>query len=177
MSLADGQQTTGEAFTTQVIVEIDGKSVLTKFIIIPKTKGNRTLLGTDLCSSDGLILDVMNACWFFWETIIPTSTHLVKNWTPSKSEKMSCNTCQLREGEVTSLTLPRRRNLTSRWNHFKMSGNKGGSNKHVRAPHQNGNSPPISVSIIPLRKRGRPTKVQQTPGSSSGRRRNQRRRM
>ncbi|PRD18343.1 UNVERIFIED_CONTAM: hypothetical protein NCL1_60913 [Trichonephila clavipes] len=33
-----------------------------------------------------------------------------------------------------------------------------------------GNSPPITVPIIPLCKRGRPAKVPQTPGFSSGRR-------
>ncbi|GFS58799.1 hypothetical protein TNCV_4271091 [Trichonephila clavipes] len=32
------------------------------------------------------------------------------------------------------------------------------------------NSPPISVPIVPLRKRSRPPKDPQTPGSSSGRR-------
>ncbi|GFV63246.1 uncharacterized protein TNCV_1731861 [Trichonephila clavipes] len=65
MSLADGQQTTGEALTTQVFVEIEGRSVLTKFIILPKAKGNRTLLGTDFLSSAGLVLDVKNPCWYF----------------------------------------------------------------------------------------------------------------
>ncbi|GFV00683.1 uncharacterized protein TNCV_1385041 [Trichonephila clavipes] len=36
VSLADGQQTTGEALTTQVMVEIEERSFLTKFIILPK---------------------------------------------------------------------------------------------------------------------------------------------
>ncbi|GFT44578.1 retrovirus-related Pol polyprotein from transposon 17.6 [Nephila pilipes] len=67
MSLADGQQTTGEVFTIQVMIEIGGRSVQTKFIIFPKAKGNRTLLGTDFLSSAGLILDVKNACWYFWD--------------------------------------------------------------------------------------------------------------
>ncbi|GFX31949.1 uncharacterized protein TNCV_3408631 [Trichonephila clavipes] len=67
MILADGQQTTGEALTTQVMVEIDGRSILTKFIILPKAKGNRTLLGTDFLSSAGLVLDVKNTCWYFWD--------------------------------------------------------------------------------------------------------------
>ncbi|GFX13907.1 uncharacterized protein TNCV_3422181 [Trichonephila clavipes] len=71
MSLEDGQQTTGEALTTQVIVEIEGRSVLTKFIILPKAKGNRTLLGTDFLSSAGLVLDVKNTCWYFWDTPTP----------------------------------------------------------------------------------------------------------
>ncbi|GFU30115.1 retrovirus-related Pol polyprotein from transposon opus [Nephila pilipes] len=65
MSLADGQQTTGELFTTQVMIEIEGRSVLTRFIILPKAKGNRTLLGTDFLIFTGLILDVKNACWYF----------------------------------------------------------------------------------------------------------------
>ncbi|GFQ86284.1 retrovirus-related Pol polyprotein from transposon opus [Trichonephila clavata] len=67
MSLADGQQTTGEALTTQVMIEIEGRSVLTRFIILPKAKGNRTLLGTDFLSSADLVLDVKNACWYFWD--------------------------------------------------------------------------------------------------------------
>ncbi|GFW96391.1 uncharacterized protein TNCV_2294631 [Trichonephila clavipes] len=66
MSLADGQQTTGEALTTQVMVEIEGRSVLTKFIILTKAKGNGILLGTDFLSSAGLVLDVKNTCWYFW---------------------------------------------------------------------------------------------------------------
>ncbi|GFT98424.1 retrovirus-related Pol polyprotein from transposon 17.6 [Nephila pilipes] len=104
MSLADGQQTTGEVFTTQVIIEIDGGSVLTRFIILPKTKGNRTLLGTDFLSSAGLILDVKNACWYFWDN--PTHKYPFGEEldTPSIAEKMSSNTCQLREGEGESLT-------------------------------------------------------------------------
>ncbi|GFT17360.1 hypothetical protein NPIL_268861 [Nephila pilipes] len=63
MSLADGQQTTGEALKTQVMVEIERRSVLTKFIILPKTKENRIMLLTDFLSSAGLVLDVKNACW------------------------------------------------------------------------------------------------------------------
>ncbi|GFX45621.1 uncharacterized protein TNCV_176141 [Trichonephila clavipes] len=104
MSLEDGQQTTGEALTTQVMVEIEGRSVLTKFIILPKAKGNRTLLGTDFLSSAGLVLDVKNTCWYFWDN--PTHNYPFGEEldTPSIVEKMSSNTCQLREGEGESLT-------------------------------------------------------------------------
>ncbi|GFW77464.1 retrovirus-related Pol polyprotein from transposon opus [Trichonephila clavipes] len=96
MSLADGQQTTGEVFTTQVMVEIEGRSVLTKFIIFPKAKGNRTLLGTDFLSSDGLVLDVKNTCWYFWDN--PTHKYPFGEEldTPSIVEKMFSNTYQLR---------------------------------------------------------------------------------
>ncbi|GFU14357.1 uncharacterized protein TNCV_3097671 [Trichonephila clavipes] len=67
MSLADGQQNTGEVLLTQVMAEIEGRSVLTKFIILPKAKGNRTLLGTYFLSSAGLVLDVKNTCCYFWD--------------------------------------------------------------------------------------------------------------
>ncbi|GFV62037.1 retrovirus-related Pol polyprotein from transposon opus [Trichonephila clavipes] len=126
MSLADGQQTTGEALTTQVMVDFEGRSVLTKFIILPKAKENRTLLGTYFLSSAGLVLDVKNTCWYFWDN--PTHKYPFGEEldTPSIVEKMSSNTCQLREGEGKKLTsVPRRRNLTSYWNPSKMSSNQG----------------------------------------------------
>ncbi|GFY25349.1 transposon Tf2-8 polyprotein [Trichonephila clavipes] len=99
MSLTDGQQTTGEVLTTQVIVEIEGRSVLTKFIILPKAKGNKTFLGTDFLSSAGLVLDVKNTYWYFWDN--PTHKYPFGEEldTPSLVEKMSRNTCQLREVE------------------------------------------------------------------------------
>ncbi|GFS59380.1 hypothetical protein TNCV_3725301 [Trichonephila clavipes] len=96
MSLADGQQTTGEALITQIMVEIQGRShtVLTKFIILLKAKENRTLLGTDFLSSAGLVLDVKNTCWYFWGN--PTHKYPFGEEldTPSIVEKMSSNTCQ-----------------------------------------------------------------------------------
>ncbi|GFW25906.1 uncharacterized protein TNCV_2977401 [Trichonephila clavipes] len=103
VSLADSQQTTGEVLTTQVMVEIEGRSVLTKFIILPKAKGNRTLLGTDFLSSAGLILDVKNACWYFWDNPTHNSPFGEDSDTPSIAEKMSSNTCQLRVGEGENL--------------------------------------------------------------------------
>ncbi|GFV85249.1 hypothetical protein TNCV_928801 [Trichonephila clavipes] len=111
MSLADGQQTTGEPLTTQVMVEIEGRSVLTKFIILPKAKGNRTLLGTDFLSSAGLVLDVKNTCWYFWDN--PTHKYPFGEEldTPSIVEKMSSNTCQLREGEGENLTSAQKEKL------------------------------------------------------------------
>ncbi|GFS93454.1 hypothetical protein NPIL_387111 [Nephila pilipes] len=62
MSLANGQQTTGEPLTTQVIVEIERRSILTRFIILLNAKGNRTLQGTYFLSSAGLVMDMKNAC-------------------------------------------------------------------------------------------------------------------
>ncbi|GFT33836.1 uncharacterized protein NPIL_429481 [Nephila pilipes] len=51
-------------------------------------------------SSAGLILDVKNACWYFWDN--PTHKYPFGEEldTPSIAEKMSGNNCQLREGKV-----------------------------------------------------------------------------
>ncbi|GFT73286.1 retrovirus-related Pol polyprotein from transposon opus [Nephila pilipes] len=89
MSLADGQQTTGEVFRTQVMIEIEGRSVLTRFIILSKAKRNRILPGTDFLNSVGLIMDVKNACWYFWDN--PTHKYPFGEEldTPSIAEKMS----------------------------------------------------------------------------------------
>ncbi|GFV81899.1 uncharacterized protein TNCV_1057861 [Trichonephila clavipes] len=146
MNLADGQQTTGEAFTTQVMVEIEGRSVLTKFIILPKAKRNRTLLGTDFLSSDGLVLDVKNTCWYFWDN--PTHKYPFGEEldTPSIVEKMSSNTCQFREGEGESLTSAQKEKLNLLLESFQNVFEPGGEATNILEHHINaGNSPPLSV--------------------------------
>ncbi|GFY44177.1 retrovirus-related Pol polyprotein from transposon 17.6 [Trichonephila inaurata madagascariensis] len=94
------------------MVDIEGRSVLNKFIILPKAKGNRTLLGTDFLGSAGLVLDVKNTCWYFWDN--PTHKYPFGEEldTPSIAEKMSSNTYQLREGENESLTFVQKQKLT-----------------------------------------------------------------
>ncbi|GFR05637.1 retrovirus-related Pol polyprotein from transposon opus, partial [Trichonephila clavata] len=99
MSLADSQQTTGDALTTQGMIEIEGRSILTKFIILPKAKGNKTLLRTDFLISVGLILDVKNVYWYFWDNPTHKYPFVKESDTLSIAEEMSSNTCQLREGE------------------------------------------------------------------------------
>ncbi|GFV07381.1 retrovirus-related Pol polyprotein from transposon 412 [Trichonephila clavipes] len=125
MSLADGQQTTGEALTTQVMVEIEGRSVLTKFIILPKAKGNRTLLGTDFLSSTGLVLDVKNACWYLWDNPTHKYPFCEELDTASIDEKMSSNICQLREGEGESLTSVQKEKLNLLLKSFQNVFNQG----------------------------------------------------
>ncbi|GFY03919.1 transposon Tf2-8 polyprotein [Trichonephila clavipes] len=144
MSLADVQQTTGEVLTTQVRVEIEARSGLT--IILPKAKGNRTLLGTDFLSSAGLVLDVKNTCWYFWDN--PTHRYPFGEEldTPSIVEKMSSNTCQLREGEGESLTSAQKEKLNLLLESFQNVFEPGGEATNILDHHINsGKSPPISV--------------------------------
>ncbi|GFV81855.1 transposon Tf2-8 polyprotein [Trichonephila clavipes] len=146
MSLADDQQITGEVLTTQVMVEIEGRSVLTKFIILPKAKGNRALLGTDFLSSAGLVLDVKNTCWYFWDN--PTHKYPFGEEldTPSIFEKMSSNICQLREGEGESLTSAQKEKLNLLLESFQNVFEPGGEATNILEHHINtGNNPPISV--------------------------------
>ncbi|GFY46652.1 uncharacterized protein TNIN_302581 [Trichonephila inaurata madagascariensis] len=67
--------------------------------------------GTDFLSSAGLVLDVKNTCWHFWDN--PTHKYPFGKEldTPSVAEKMSSNTCQLREGEGESLTSAQKEKL------------------------------------------------------------------
>ncbi|GFX82278.1 retrovirus-related Pol polyprotein from transposon 297 [Trichonephila clavipes] len=130
MILAVGQQTTGEALPTEVMVEIEGRSVLTKFLILPKAKGNRTLLGTYFLSSTGLVLDVKNTCWYLWDNTTHKYPFGEELDTPSIVEKMSSNTCELREGEES----------------FQNVFERGREATNILEHHINtGNSPPISV--------------------------------
>ncbi|GFY12521.1 uncharacterized protein TNCV_2447121 [Trichonephila clavipes] len=150
MSLADGQLTTDEALTTQVMVEIEGRSVLTKFINLPKAKGNRTLLGTDFLSSAGLVLDMKNTCSYFWDN--PTHKYPFGEELDTSYivEKMSSNTCQLREGEGESLTsvcvCAQKEKLNLLLESFQNVFEPGGEATNILERHINtGNSPPISV--------------------------------
>ncbi|GFT27428.1 retrovirus-related Pol polyprotein from transposon 17.6, partial [Nephila pilipes] len=58
----------------------------------------------DFLSSVGLVLDVKNACWYFWDNPIHEYPLGEELDTPSIAEKMSSNTCQLREVEGEKLT-------------------------------------------------------------------------
>ncbi|GFX94631.1 CCHC-type domain-containing protein [Trichonephila clavipes] len=146
MSLGDGQQITSEALKTQVIVEIEGRSVLTKFIILPKAKEKRTLLGTYFLSSAGLVVDVKNTCWSFWDN--PTRKYPFGEELDLLSivEKMSSKTCQLREGECESLTSIQKEKLNLLLESFQNVFEPGGEATHILEHHINtGTNPPISV--------------------------------
>ncbi|GFV32247.1 transposon Tf2-8 polyprotein [Trichonephila clavipes] len=84
--------------------------------------GQQTTSEPSQPNSAGLVLDVKNTCWYFWNN--PTHKYPFGEEldTPSIVEKMSSNTCQLREEE-------------------------GGEATNILEHHINtGNSPPISVT-------------------------------
>ncbi|GBM18872.1 Transposon Ty3-I Gag-Pol polyprotein [Araneus ventricosus] len=55
------------ALTTVGDLKVEGKVVPTELIVLPETKGNRTLLGTNFFQSAGIVLDVFNGKWHFCE--------------------------------------------------------------------------------------------------------------
>ncbi|GFW43368.1 pro-Pol polyprotein [Trichonephila clavipes] len=114
ISLADGQQTTGDALTP---------------------------------NSAGLVLDVKNTCWYFWNN--PTHKYPFGEEldTPSVVEKMYSNTCQLREGEGERLTSAQKEKLNLLLESFQNVFEPGGGATNILGHHINsGNSPPVSVS-------------------------------
>ncbi|GFS59544.1 hypothetical protein TNIN_173701 [Trichonephila inaurata madagascariensis] len=93
---------------------------------------------------------------------------------------MSSNAFQLREGKGESLTFVQKQKLTLLLESFQNVFKPGGEATTILEHHTSALTPCNNDRVkhfIPLRKRGRPPKVPQTPGSSSGRRRNQRGRM
>ncbi|GFU99132.1 retrovirus-related Pol polyprotein from transposon 17.6 [Trichonephila clavipes] len=68
--------------------------------------------------------------------------------TPSIVEKMSSNTCQLREGKGESLTSAQKKKLNLLLESFQNVFEPGGEGTHILEHHINtGNSPPISVPL------------------------------
>ncbi|GFV48430.1 retrovirus-related Pol polyprotein from transposon 412 [Trichonephila clavipes] len=118
--------------------------------------GNRTLLGTDFLSSAGLVLDVKNTCWYFWDN--PTHKYPFGEEldTPSIVEKMSSNTCQLKKGKVKLLPLcvcAQKEKLNLLLESFQ-NVFEPGEKQQISWHHINtGNSPPISVppSMYPVK--------------------------
>ncbi|GFU31622.1 retrovirus-related Pol polyprotein from transposon 297 [Trichonephila clavipes] len=87
---------------------------------------NRPQVRSSQPNSAGLVVEVKNTCWYFWEN--PTHKYPFGEEldTPSIVEKMSSNTCQFRKGEGDFET--------------------GGEATNILEHHNNtGNSPPISV--------------------------------
>ncbi|GFW39625.1 hypothetical protein TNCV_3187961 [Trichonephila clavipes] len=93
--------------------------------------------GTDFLSSAGLVLDVKNICWYIWDN--PTHKYPFGEElnTPSIVEKMSSNTCQLREGEVESLTYVQKEKLNLLLESFQNVFEPGGEATNILEHHIN----------------------------------------
>ncbi|GFT20281.1 retrovirus-related Pol polyprotein from transposon 297 [Trichonephila clavipes] len=90
--------------------------------------------------------DVKNTCWYFWDN--PTHKYPFGEELDTLSivEKMSSNTCQLREGEGESLTSAQKEKLNFLLESFQNVFEPGGEATNILEHHINmGNSPPISV--------------------------------
>ncbi|GFT96444.1 retrovirus-related Pol polyprotein from transposon 17.6 [Trichonephila clavipes] len=100
----------------------------------------------DRFHSAGLVLDVKNACWYFWDN--PTHKYPFSEElnTPPIAEKMSSNNCQLREGEGESLTSVQKEKLNPLLESFQNIFKPGGEATTVLERYiDTGNGPPISI--------------------------------
>ncbi|GFR06158.1 epsin-2 [Trichonephila clavata] len=65
--MADGIGQTITALRTVLDLYIEGKVIQTEFLVLPETKGNKTLGGLDFLNAAGIVLDVQGAKWHFFE--------------------------------------------------------------------------------------------------------------
>ncbi|GFT63828.1 CCHC-type domain-containing protein [Trichonephila clavipes] len=90
--------------------------------------------------------DVKNTCWYFWDNLTHKYPFGEELDTPSILEKMSSNTCQLREREGESLISAQKEKLNLLLESFQNVLEPGGEATNILEHHINtGNSPPISV--------------------------------
>ncbi|GBM08854.1 Retrovirus-related Pol polyprotein from transposon 297 [Araneus ventricosus] len=144
LTLADGIQNNVAALTTVVDLKVEGKVVPTELIVLPKAKGSRTLLGTDFLQSAGIVLDIFNGKWNFWENpqirkrSVETSSSVIK--VPEASSFVN-----LRSEEGTHLTKEQRTQINFLLQEFKSCFEPGGE-VTTFSEHRitNGNSPPVA---------------------------------
>ncbi|GBN02115.1 Transposon Ty3-I Gag-Pol polyprotein [Araneus ventricosus] len=65
MTFVDGHSSNAQVLTTQVNVQIKNRVVRTKFIILPDSKDNRTLLGLDFLQDAGVGIALKSLKWYF----------------------------------------------------------------------------------------------------------------
>ncbi|GBM51282.1 hypothetical protein AVEN_225538-1 [Araneus ventricosus] len=93
--------------TNQVNVQIKNRVVRTKFIILPESKGNRTLLGLDFLQDAGVVLDLKSRKWYFSDNphkSFPFENDVHVPPTPHMEYVSEVKTQFLRENERSTLT-------------------------------------------------------------------------
>ncbi|GBL76274.1 hypothetical protein AVEN_234528-1 [Araneus ventricosus] len=114
MALADGSRTTMVAYTAQVSIDIERRTVPIEMLALQKAKGNRTLLGTDFLEKSVIVLDLKNKRWYFSDN--PHRKICFKEDLDVNSLQTAgiiiANSCHLREDEGIPLTLEQREKMS-----------------------------------------------------------------
>ncbi|GFT51053.1 uncharacterized protein TNCV_4490341 [Trichonephila clavipes] len=71
---ADGIRQTIMDLSTIVDLYIQGKVTPTEFLVLPASKGNRTLLGLDFLNAAEIVLDVQGGKWHFPEILVNSTS-------------------------------------------------------------------------------------------------------
>ncbi|GBN40850.1 Retrovirus-related Pol polyprotein from transposon 297 [Araneus ventricosus] len=148
MALADGSQTNMEAYTDPVSIDIEGRTVPIEMLAFPKTKGNRTLLGTDFLKKSGIVLDLKNKRWYFSDK--PHHKICFKEDLDVNSLQTAgsiiTNSCHLCEDEGIPLTPEQREKMSYLLEKFDRVFNPGGNPTPYVEHHINTEKhPPVSV--------------------------------
>ncbi|GBL79877.1 Transposon Ty3-I Gag-Pol polyprotein [Araneus ventricosus] len=114
IALANGSRTTMEAHTALVSIDIEGRAVPIEMLVLPKAKGNRTLLSTDFLEKSGIVLDLKNKRWYFSDKphhkICFQEDHDVNSLQTAGS--IIANSFHLREDEGTPLNPEQREKMS-----------------------------------------------------------------
>ncbi|CAK9806345.1 Activity-regulated cytoskeleton associated protein 1 [Anthophora plagiata] len=65
ITLADGLCRLQDAMTCQTTVSIGNRKILTKFVVLPDSGDNRTLLGIDFLEDAGIVINTPQRTWYF----------------------------------------------------------------------------------------------------------------
>ncbi|GFS93870.1 retrovirus-related Pol polyprotein from transposon opus [Nephila pilipes] len=115
MSLADGQKSELEVYTTSVVIKLEGRVIRTPLIALPYAKGNRTLLGMNFLQKAGIVLNLKHRNWYFSDSPYRTYDFVKKvivQEVQSRSNNEE-NTCLLRDEEGKCLTPEQRNDLST----------------------------------------------------------------
>ncbi|CAK9827489.1 hypothetical protein ANTRET_LOCUS5177 [Anthophora retusa] len=69
IALADGHPRIRKVQVTELETTLQGRTIKTKFIVLPGSKNNRTLLGVDFIDDAGIILNIPQRSWSYADTL------------------------------------------------------------------------------------------------------------
>lgn len=148
VTLADGVQKETEVYTTKVNIEIEGRSFQITLFALPTARDNRTLLGTDFLRGAGIVLDLLNHRWFYYDN--PKQKFRFEDDEFSTAEysenAVEVNTLLLRENEGKHLSREQRSELNELIRQFEDVFRPGEeSTPTVKHYIDTGDNPPVAV--------------------------------
>lgn len=151
IAFADGVLRDEDASTVTVPIKLAEKTVATDFIVLPKLRANRTLLGVDFLRKAGVVLDLSRHVWYFAEK--PANTYNFAQDVTFANEEPPFSACAveeptyaLRADEGATLTGNEKRRINELLHEYRDAFRSGGEpTDALEHSIDTGDHPPISV--------------------------------